>query len=782
MTEPKSQSKNLSAALAYAKNLQWLVLPCHSFSEDGNCTCRAIDCGAAGKHPRTANGMKDATTDAKKIESWWSQWPDANIGIATGTVSGFDAVDIDPRHGGDDSLQDAKSEHGELPETVEALTGGGGRHLLFKHAAGVRNTAGRLAGIDVRGDGGYIVVAPSRHQSGQLYSWEDSSRPGEIAIADWPTELLESLTVAHTHPTAAGAADNGKIPEGSRNSSLASLAGSMRKRGMSENALSAALLIENAMRCTPPLPEAEVRRIASSIARYTHEQDIRVEVTDAPSPPADIDWNAPQPLPNDLPPVDKFDVDILPKAFHAAIGDIAHRLQCPIDYPAVAMMIALATVVGRQLAIRPKRADDWEVAPNLWGGIVGRPGLLKTPALQEALRPLMPLEERSKEDYRAAMQEYEAAQVVEEAQYRVTKSEIQKIIKEGGDATKLAHSLQAAASKAPRQRRYRTNDITVEKLGELLNENPRGLLLFRDELTGFLRTLDKDGNETDRSFYLEAWNGTGSFVFDRIGRGTIEVEAACISILGGIQPGPLSAYMARAARGGTDDDGLVQRFQLIVWPDAPSKWLDIDTSPDPAARQEVFKVFQRLDAIDPTAIGAEVAESGSLPFLRFSPPAQDIFTEWRSALEARLITGDLHPMMEAHLSKYRSLIPSLALLIHMVDEESGPVSREALLRACAWGEYLESHANRLYAPAFEPAAAGARTLARHIERGDIGADFTVRDVQRKGWTDLREHEAALAAVELLEDLDWLRRRHTNTPGRKRTHFLVNPTLIREGRN
>jgi hypothetical protein len=139
-------------------------------------------------------------------------------------------------------------------------------------------------------------------------------------------------------------------------------------------------------------------------------------------------------------------------------------------------------------------------------------------------------------------------------------------------------------------------------------------------------------------------------------------------------------------------------------------------------------------------------------------------------------------MMEAHLSKYRSLIPALALLIHMVDEGSGPVSREALLRACNWGEYLESHANRLYAPAFEPAAVGARTLARHIELGDVGADFTVRDVQRKGWTGLREHEAALAAVELLEDLDCLRRRHTNTPGRKRTHFLVNPALIREGRN
>ena len=190
----------------------------------------------------------------------------------------------------------------------------------------------------------------------------------------------------------------------------------------------------------------------------------------------------------------------------------------------------------------------------------------------------------------------------------------------------------------------------MEKMGELLNQNPRGLLLFRDELTGFLRTLDREGHESDRAFYLEAWNGTSQFVFDRIGRGTIDIEAACLSILGGIQPGPLSGYMSRAARGGQDDDGLVQRFQLIVWPDAPGAWVNVDREPNKVARQAAFEVFERLDQIDLEAIGAEIPEeSGALPFLRFTPEAQEIFTEWRTELERRLRT-DLPPMVEAHLA------------------------------------------------------------------------------------------------------------------------------------
>jgi putative DNA primase/helicase len=181
-------------------------------------------------------------------------------------VSGFDVLDVDPRHGGDESLAKLEAEHGKLPDTVEALTGGGGRHILFKHREGVRSSAGHLPGLDVRGDGGYVVVAPSIHETGREYAWEASSQPGEVELSEWPVWLLQALQ--NTNGKVNGGPDSGKIQEGQRHVSLMRWAGSMRRPGMSEEAIAAALLVENAARCEPPLSEPEVGDVARSACRY----------------------------------------------------------------------------------------------------------------------------------------------------------------------------------------------------------------------------------------------------------------------------------------------------------------------------------------------------------------------------------------------------------------------------------------------------------------------------------------------------------------------------------
>ena len=142
------------------------------------------------------------------------------------------------------------------------------------------------------------------------------------------------------------------------------------------------------------------------------------------------------------------------------------------------------------------------------------------------------------------------------------------------------------------------NDSTVAKLGELLAQNPNGLLIHRDELVGFLRGLDKEGNEEARAFYLEAWNGTGSFTFDRIGRGAgprgVERPLAHSVI---IQPDLLTIYIREAVRGGAGADGLLQRIQLGVWPDVSKEWRNVDRWPDTKAKNEAFEVFKYLDGL-----------------------------------------------------------------------------------------------------------------------------------------------------------------------------------------
>jgi hypothetical protein len=175
-------------ALGLARR-DWPVLPCHH-ADGGRCSCGDADCTSVGKHPRTRHGLHQATTDARTIRRWWRQWPDANIGVRTGTApagAGVIVIDVDPAHGGEESLARVQREHGDLPATLEAVTGGGGRHLWFAHPGiTVPNSVGRVgAGVDVRGDGGYVLVSPSRHASGGRYRWI------EVPVVPMPSWLLE---------------------------------------------------------------------------------------------------------------------------------------------------------------------------------------------------------------------------------------------------------------------------------------------------------------------------------------------------------------------------------------------------------------------------------------------------------------------------------------------------------------------------------------------------------------------------------------------------------------
>lgn len=265
---PQNDNPLLDAALSYAAR-GWSVLPLHSVTPEGKCTCGNSNCSSAGKHPRTVNGLKDATTDETTIMEWWTRWPDANVGVATGPSSGIIAIDIDPRHEGDESLADLEGKNGKLPDTVEAVTGGGGFHKLYNHPGyKIPCSAGKLGrGLDVRGDDGYIVVAPSIHVSGEEYEWEISSNPNDIETSDAPEWLLKLIATKKVSTLAVVPSSTG-VCDGERNSHLTSLAGTMNRRGMGVNSILAALSAENQEKCKPPLSEDEVAKIAHGILRY----------------------------------------------------------------------------------------------------------------------------------------------------------------------------------------------------------------------------------------------------------------------------------------------------------------------------------------------------------------------------------------------------------------------------------------------------------------------------------------------------------------------------------
>jgi hypothetical protein len=261
-----ADARPVSVALDYAAR-GWAVIPLHTADAAGRCSCRSRACRNPGKHPRTGNGVKDRSTDSGQIRRWWSQWPEANVGVATGADSGLVVLDVDMDKKGFETLDRLQAEHGPLPTTPAVLSGGGGYHLYLRHPGGrIANSVGRLGqGLDLRGDGGYVVAPPSVHASGEKYVWAPE-RPCDLPLAPLPAWLRDRVGDARRSATPRG--NDASIPEGCRNDTLTRLAGRLRRDGLSEAALNAALQATNAEQCDPPLDEAEVAKIAERIARY----------------------------------------------------------------------------------------------------------------------------------------------------------------------------------------------------------------------------------------------------------------------------------------------------------------------------------------------------------------------------------------------------------------------------------------------------------------------------------------------------------------------------------
>lgn len=232
---------------------------------------------AGGKRPLVSwEPFQHRNPEEKEVLGWFRHWPNANLAIVTGEVSALVVLDVDPRHGGDDSLLDLERRFGALPVTVEAISGGGGRHIYFAHPGAVlRNRVGLAPGIDLRGDGGMIIAPPSVHPNGRHYEWEVSHHPDDVSLAQMPPWLLalargESPYLGHSLSHWQDLVRQG-VAEGSRNNTIASLTGHLLWHGVDPEVAVELLLCWNRVRCRPPLSDDEVARTVESITR-THRR------------------------------------------------------------------------------------------------------------------------------------------------------------------------------------------------------------------------------------------------------------------------------------------------------------------------------------------------------------------------------------------------------------------------------------------------------------------------------------------------------------------------------
>lgn len=508
---------------------------------------------------------------------------------------------------------------------------------------------------------------------------------------------------------------------------------------------------------------SEAPEVAARLVKGWSEPVNRGTLAIPTTPPRSDEWGEALPLKNALLPVPALLPVLVPEPLRAWVFDCAERIGVAPDYLAVSSLVALASLVGNTVSIRPKQHDDWRVVPNLWGAVVGSPSVKKSPAIAESLKPLARLKALELERHRATMKDWEADALLNELDADALKSELKRRQKAGASRDELKAFIEQAGAgenAKPVLKTYSVQDATIEALTGVLARNPRGFLIERDELTGWLRALDKQGHEQDRAFFLEAFSGTKrNDQIERIGRGTLIVPHYVLSILGTIQPQPF-AQLIRAASSGAGADGFVARFQMLVYPDALPQYLHVDRWPDKDAKNRAFGIFEALDNLTPDGAGAQLDDDGEAHFLRFDGAAQEIFDEWIINLENRL--PQQSPLIEQHLAKYRSLMPSLALLFHLVSVADGSVAAGSIgeggaMLAAEWCEFLEAHARRIYSLAGDGATDGAELIAARF--GSLPNPFTLREVHQKRWMGLASRDDVESALARLEDRGWIRPQH-----------------------
>lgn len=458
--------------------------------------------------------------------------------------------------------------------------------------------------------------------------------------------------------------------------------------------------------------------------------------------------NQPEPLPDPRPDVIKFQPEMLPEPIRDFVFDIAHRQQSQPDFVAIAAIVGLSGLLGRKALICPKQLDDWTVTPNQWGVIIGRPSAMKSPSMKEALKPLKQIEANAAKHHKNEIKRYNAECALMEIEKPSIKNQV-KIKVQSGDREGALRLLENSDNPAlsPTRNRLIVNDSTIEKLGELLNENTNGLLLVRDELSGWLTKLAKEEFQSDRAFYLECFDGNGTYTYDRIGRGTIEIQNCTLSIIGGIQPTKIATLVCDAMTG-VADDGLIQRFQLAVWPDDVGKWEWIDQEPNKEAKIAYYAIFDTIHNL------AFETTDGEPPRFRFTTnEAQLLFTKWMEKIQVQARGDEVHPALESHMLKMPQTIASLALLFEIIDGGRKVVGLAATKRALMWAEYLLSHANRLYSIATNQSIDNARLILNR--KNNLSNPFTARDIERKNWTGLKKKVAIIEALDCLIDYKYL---------------------------
>ena len=738
-----------------------------------------------GKVPAIGSWMayQAARADAETIERWWTDNPSANIGVVTGDVSNLLVLDVDGDQG-HETLAMLEAAHGLIPKTWRSRTGKGS-HIWFEYPADrmIGNSARKLgSGLDTRGQGGYVVAPGSIHENGTTYTWEIS--PAMTALAPCPEWLVRLLDPPPSPPKQPPkiSIDNRKgayarralesefhkvasAPEGQRNHTLNRAAHSLGQLvpggGLNEAEVSADLL---------------KAAVANGLPSYEAERTIKSGLLSGMAKPREV-------LETNRAPVRdqasqgfaELDISLLndgciapPKLalehfgpWAAWIESTAECAVAPPDYVAGALLAATAAAIGN--ARWAGAWDGWSEPPCLWVALVGDPSSGKSPGADAVTNALRKIESEEFEAFKPTLQKHEAATERARVELARWKSDCEKAGKDGHELPSKPSAAQLEGAPIPPS--LVLHDLTPEALGVVLQGNPRGVLVQRDELAGWLGSMyryDKSG--AARAFFIEAYGGR-AYRIDRKQAAPILIPHLTISLLGGMQPDKFVSLVRD-----TDDDGLAARL-LWLWPAAQPFRRPLRLSDNSRVLEALRRLRQLWVAGEPVVV-------------QCGEPAADILSDWCGDGEASIRHSA--GMLKSWRGKRRGHALRLALVLeHLWWSFNGhgqpprTISVDAMMHATTLHtNYFDPMAGRVFGdtqlrPEVRHAAAVARWLKDRRKES-----FSIRELYKDYRVGgLREAEPAKKAVEELQRAGWVMPASgAKAGGRPEARCIVNPKV------
>lgn len=824
----------------YYASLGWQVFPVHSLRHGDSCTCGDAGCNRVAKHPMTPNGFKDATTDRATVERWWTENPDANIGIRTGEESGIWVLDLDVS-GDEDGwakLAELQGEHEEQIETACSVTGSGGMHLVFAWNAQrpVKSRVRVMEGTDTRGAGGYIIASPSMHKSGNRYAWVEGCDPSEVGINPAPDWLIEQVTrrnreeapITNAQPLTF---DGGQLEE--LNDALSFIPNegrddwlrvgmALHATGLGESAYSVwaswsatsakynakdqrrvwrsfnasgvnpASVFQTAYqrgwqgpkRCDRESHSVTIDREA--LRQNGTSTNVKV-MTAACKPmiaPARDAWydKKPEELRHAADASYPFPIETaFPESIHWVrdfVKSVADSYQVPVDLPAM-MVPPLGAVCGaKKYVIRVQ--PGWKENPALWSCVAMESGERKSAVFSEMLRPFVNWEREEGERVSGDLVRHRNK--VESLRVRLKKA--REIHAKKGDKAcsvemdEIGEQLWQADANTPTPPTVLTTETTTEGLAKLLVDNNERLLVAAPEADPLDVALGRYSRNPNLGLWLAGHAGD-AYKTARITREGHTIQSPALSLNVAPQPGALKALFGDEQ---AQERGFIARF-LFSLPTSMLGFRDLD-SPDisPEGRAIWQSTVEQLLDIPFQKEPREIA---------MADDAAGTWRKFRLENESWVQPGGAKGLMRPWASKLPGAVARLAFALHVLGIPYGAsqdkIPVETVSAALSWVPYLKSHVQALIGEVCEDPATVVAEKILDWAKEKQKHTFSRRDAFDKirHRTSVRRVHEIDPALEALEDSGWIRAIHESRPGSKRggrprsIKFEVHPSLLGE---